>query len=55
MKQATLISPGNIVFSEVGTPTELGDNDVLINIKKIGICGSDINVMWPSMEKILQI
>ncbi len=43
MKQATLISPGNIVFSEADAPTELGEKDVLINIKKIGICGSDIH------------
>ncbi|MBL1410176.1 zinc-dependent alcohol dehydrogenase [Sphingobacterium faecale] len=43
MKQAILVSPEHIVFSEVAEPAQLGSNDVLIHIKKIGVCGSDIH------------
>jgi L-iditol 2-dehydrogenase/threonine 3-dehydrogenase len=43
MKQAVLVAPGNIRFSEENDPKELRDHDVLIAIQKIGICGSDIH------------
>ena len=39
-----MISPGIIEFQEVGEPGMLMDNEVLLGIKKIGICGSDIHV-----------
>ena len=38
-----MISPGIIEFQEVGEPGMLMDNEVLLGIKKIGICGSDIH------------
>ena len=43
MLQQLMTSPGVIEFHEVPTPTP-GDNDVLVKIMKIGICGSDIHV-----------
>lgn len=44
MKQATMVSPGKIEISVVADPPALKDNEVLVNIRKIGICGSDIHV-----------
>jgi L-iditol 2-dehydrogenase len=43
MKQAVMIEPGRIEFHEVPVP-EIKDDQVLIAIKRIGICGSDIHV-----------
>lgn len=44
MKQAIMTSPGEIEILEVPNPAALKDNEVLINVKKIGVCGSDIHV-----------
>jgi len=43
MRQAVMIEPGKIVFREVPEPT-YGDDDVLLRIQRIGVCGSDIHV-----------
>ena len=43
MLRATMTSPGKIEFTEVPKPT-LADHDVLLHIRRIGICGSDIHV-----------
>jgi len=43
MKQAVMTAPGNIEFREVDKPTPQ-DNESLIQIKRIGVCGSDIHV-----------
>ncbi len=45
MRQATLISPRHIEFSEVPAPeaANLGEHQVLLRIKRIGICGSEIH------------
>lgn len=43
MLQQVMTAPGVIEFNEVPIP-ELKENDVLIKIIKIGICGSDIHV-----------
>lgn len=43
MKQATLITPGDIRFSTTNAPEDIGENDVLVRVMKIGICGSDIH------------
>ena len=43
MLQQVMTSPGVIEFREVPTPTP-GNNEVLVKIMKIGICGSDIHV-----------
>lgn len=43
MKQQVMIEPGKITFREIPIP-ELKDNEVLIKIMRIGVCGSDIHV-----------
>jgi L-iditol 2-dehydrogenase len=43
MLQAVMTNPGKIEFREVGKPTILPD-EVLIQTKRIGVCGSDIHV-----------
>lgn len=43
MLQQIMTAPGVIEFQEVPTP-EHTDNQVLVKIQKIGICGSDIHV-----------
>jgi L-iditol 2-dehydrogenase/threonine 3-dehydrogenase len=44
MRQAIMISPGIIEYQEIPEPGPLKDNEILLRIKKIGICGSDIHV-----------
>ncbi|HMR83877.1 MAG TPA: alcohol dehydrogenase catalytic domain-containing protein, partial [Niabella sp.] len=44
MKQAVMTSPGEIEITQVKDLTSINDNEVLINIKRIGVCGSDIHV-----------
>jgi len=39
-----MISPGIIEYNDVPVPEILKPDEVLLNIKKIGICGSDIHV-----------
>ena len=43
MLQQVMTAPKEIIFREIDIP-EVGDDEVLIKIKKIGICGSDIHV-----------
>jgi L-iditol 2-dehydrogenase len=43
MLQAVMVKPGEIEFNQVDKPKP-GVKDVLIKIKKIGVCGSDIHV-----------
>ncbi len=43
MKQAVMPAPGKIEFRNVGQPT-CQDDEVLVQIKRIGVCGSDIHV-----------
>lgn len=43
MKQQLMIEPGKIEIRDVPIP-ELGENDILVKIMRIGICGSDIHV-----------
>jgi 2-desacetyl-2-hydroxyethyl bacteriochlorophyllide A dehydrogenase len=44
MKQAVLETPGKITFRDIPMPGELQPNEILLRIKKIGVCGSDIHV-----------
>ena len=44
MRQAIMVSPGLIDYREIPDPGPLKNNEVLLRIKKIGICGSDIHV-----------
>jgi L-iditol 2-dehydrogenase len=43
MKQAIMIQPGKIKFLQVEKPV-IRDNEVLMQTKRIGVCGSDIHV-----------
>ena len=43
MLQQVMTRPGEIVFEEVPIPS-LKEGQVLVKIKRIGICGSDIHV-----------
>jgi L-iditol 2-dehydrogenase len=43
MLQAVMTEPGKIEFRDVEKPTT-GDEQVLIEMKRIGVCGSDIHV-----------
>ncbi|KAA6300772.1 MAG: threonine 3-dehydrogenase [Candidatus Ordinivivax streblomastigis] len=47
MKQAQVIKPGEIRFAEVENPTSkpLADDEILLKIHRIGVCGSDIHVI----------
>jgi 2-desacetyl-2-hydroxyethyl bacteriochlorophyllide A dehydrogenase len=44
MRQAIMNHPGNIEFRQVPEPGPLKDHEVLMRIKRIGICGSDVHV-----------
>ena len=44
MRQAIMISPGVIEHRDIPEPGKLKDNEILLRIKKIGVCGSDIHV-----------
>ena len=43
MLQEVMTAPGEIIFREVPVP-EPGDDEVLVKMMKIGVCGSDIHV-----------
>lgn len=43
MLQAVMVTPGKIEFREVEQPIP-GEGQVLIQVKRIGVCGSDIHV-----------
>ncbi|WP_316813255.1 zinc-dependent alcohol dehydrogenase [Pedobacter heparinus] len=44
MKQYLMTEPGKIETLDVAVPGDLKDNEVLLEIQRIGICGSDIHV-----------
>jgi L-iditol 2-dehydrogenase/threonine 3-dehydrogenase len=44
MRQAIMTSPGVIEYREVPEPADLGPDEILLRIQRIGICGSDIHV-----------
>jgi threonine dehydrogenase-like Zn-dependent dehydrogenase len=44
MRQAVMTAPGTIEIREVADLTKVKDNEILLKIKRIGICGSDIHV-----------
>jgi L-iditol 2-dehydrogenase/threonine 3-dehydrogenase len=44
MRQAIMISPGEIEFRDIPKPEKLGSSEVLLKIERIGVCGSDIHV-----------
>lgn len=44
MRQAIMIKPGVIEYREIPEPAPLLEKEILLRIKKIGVCGSDIHV-----------
>jgi threonine dehydrogenase-like Zn-dependent dehydrogenase len=44
MRQAIMTAPGIVEIREVADLTNVKDNEILLKIKRIGICGSDIHV-----------
>lgn len=44
MRQAIMISPGKIEYTDVSAPKILKPHEILLKIQRIGICGSDIHV-----------
>ncbi len=44
MRQAVLLTPGDIEIREIPMPGELKPNEILLRIHNIGVCGSDIHV-----------
>ena len=48
VKQAVMIKPGEIQFKEIAKPFVRPD-EVLIQVKRIGVCGSDIHV-WHGLH-----
>jgi len=45
MKQQVMTSPGEIEFRNIPVP-ELNEDEVLVKIMRIGVCGSDIHVYY---------
>jgi L-iditol 2-dehydrogenase len=45
MRQARLVEPEKVVLEEVEIP-DFGDSHVLIKVKRIGICGSDVHAYY---------
>ena len=43
MLQEVMTKPGEIIFREIPVP-EITEDQVLVKIMRIGICGSDIHV-----------
>ncbi len=43
MKQAEVVAPGRIVYKEIEAPVA-GAGEVVIRVRRIGICGSDLHV-----------
>ena len=48
IRQAVMTKPGEIEFKEIKMPV-IGADEVLIQIKRIGVCGSDIHV-WHGLH-----
>ncbi len=43
MLQQVMTAPGEIIFRDIPVP-EIGENDALLRMARIGVCGSDIHV-----------
>ncbi|MGM0531896.1 MAG: zinc-dependent alcohol dehydrogenase [Bacteroidota bacterium] len=44
MRQEVMTSPGNVEIREVDVPPDPGPHEVMLNIKRIGVCGTDMHV-----------
>ena len=54
MLQQVMTNPGEITFREVPVP-EVKDDQVLVKIRNIGICGSDIHVYHGRSDRKLRL
>lgn len=45
MKQAVLVEPGKVIFQHVDKPRP-GPGQVLVQVRRIGVCGSDIHAYY---------
>ena len=52
MKQEVMTEPGKIIFQDVPVPETQADQ-VLVKIKRIGVCGSDIDANREKTMKVL--
>ncbi|HEY5055480.1 MAG TPA: zinc-binding alcohol dehydrogenase family protein [Acidobacteriaceae bacterium] len=43
MKAIVLEGPGSAALADVPAPQHVGDDDILLNIRRVGLCGSDLN------------
>ena len=50
MLQEVMTKPGEIIFREIPVP-EITEDQVLVKIMRIGICGSDIHVYHGAMKR----
>jgi threonine dehydrogenase-like Zn-dependent dehydrogenase len=46
MKQVVLKKPGFVEVREVPFPRELKSNEILLKIRRVGICGSDVHMYY---------
>jgi 2-desacetyl-2-hydroxyethyl bacteriochlorophyllide A dehydrogenase len=46
MQQAVLKEPGNVILRDVPAPRELKENEILLKIHRVGICGSDVHMYY---------
>ena len=44
MRQAIMTKPGVIEYQDISKPGNLADNELLLKIQRIGVCGTDIHV-----------
>lgn len=44
MRQATMTEPGKIAIQDVPEPTAPGAGEIVLRIRRIGVCGSDVHV-----------
>jgi L-iditol 2-dehydrogenase/threonine 3-dehydrogenase len=46
MRQAVLQEPGSVILRDVPAPRELKDNEMLLKIHRVGVCGSDVHMYY---------
>ena len=51
MKAVSLVTPREVAFVEIAEP-ELGPEDVLVDVRYVGLCGSDLNTYRGSFQLV---
>lgn len=46
MRQAVLKEPGTVIMRDVPLPRELNPNEILLKIRRVGVCGSDVHMYY---------